>query len=84
MKNVVEKLNLLKYEASWEASPSGPKIIFRNCPYAMIISEHPEICYIDAAMLTYALNQPVLQSAKLERSPDGSSHCAFIPQISEL
>jgi len=84
LKIIVEKLNQLKYEAAWEASPSGPKIIFRNCPYAMIIAKHPEICAIDAAMLTYALKLPVVQSAKLEKSPDGSPHCAFVPQINEL
>jgi predicted ArsR family transcriptional regulator len=84
LKNMVEKLNQLKYQAAWEASPDGPKIIFRNCPYAMIIAKHPEICIIDSAMLTYALNQPYIQSAKLERSPDGSPHCAFIPQINKL
>jgi predicted ArsR family transcriptional regulator len=84
MKRVVEKLNQLKYEAAWEASPNGPKIIFRNCPYALIISEHPEICDIDTAMLTYALKRPFIQSAKLERSPDGSSHCAFVLQSDEL
>jgi len=84
LNKVVEVLTQLKYEAAWEASPSGPKIIFRNCPYAIIISAHPEICEIDAAMLTYAFNQPVIQSAKLERSPDGSPHCAFIFQSKEF
>ena len=84
LNNIIEKLNQLKYQAAWEASPDGPKIIFRNCPYAMIITEHPEICAIDVAMLSYALNQPVIQSAKLKKSPDGSPQCAFVPQINEL
>lgn len=84
LKQAVEKLNQLKYQATWEASPSGPRIIFRNCPYAMILSEHPEICYIDAALLTHMLNRPIVQIAKLERSPDGSPHCAFINQNDEL
>jgi len=74
----VEKLNQLKYQASWEASPNGPRIILRNCPYALILSEHPELCDLDAALLTKLLNQPFEQSAKLKRSPDGSPHCAFI------
>ena len=83
LKNIIDKLNQLKYQAAWEASLDGPKIIFRNCPYAMIITDHPEICTIDAAMLTYALDTPVIQSAKLERSPDGSPHCAFVPKNNE-
>ena len=74
----VEKLNQLKYQASWEASPSGPRIIMRNCPYALVLSDHPALCELDAALLTRMLNQPVQQSSKLKRSPDGSPHCAFI------
>jgi len=74
----VEKLNQLKYQASWEASPNGPRIILRNCPYALILSEHPELCDLDAALLAKLLNRPFGQSAKLKRSPDGSPHCAFI------
>jgi predicted ArsR family transcriptional regulator len=84
LKKLVEKLNQLNYKAAWEASPSGPRIKFRNCPYAMIIAEHPEICDIDAAMLTYALDQPVIQRAKLEKDPDGSPHCAFVPLSEEF
>ena len=84
LKTLVEKLNQLNYKAAWEASPSGPRIIFRNCPYAMIITDHPEICDIDAAILTYALDQPVIQRAKLEKSPDGSPHCAFVPLSEEF
>ena len=76
----VEKLNQLKYQASWEASPNGPKIILRNCPYALILSEHPELCNLDAALLAKLLNKTFEQSAKLKRSPDGSPHCAFITQ----
>ena len=83
LKQTVEKLNELKYQATWEASPNGPRIIFRNCPYAMILAKHPEICQIDSALLTTMLDRPIIQIAKLERSPDGSPHCAFIHQNKE-
>ncbi len=78
LNQAIEQLNKLQYQASWEASPSGPRIILRNCPYAMILAEHPEICRMDKALLTRLLQQPVDQKAKLERSPDGKSHCAFV------
>lgn len=78
LNQAIEQLNQLQYQASWEASPSGPRIILRNCPYAMILAEHPELCRMDAALLTRLLQQPVDQKAKLERSPDGKPHCAFV------
>lgn len=78
LNQAIEQLNKLQYQASWEASPSGPRVIFRNCPYAIILTEHPELCQMDAALLTRLLHQPIDQTAKLERSPDGTPHCAFI------
>jgi predicted ArsR family transcriptional regulator len=78
LNEAVEKLNQMKYRAAWEASPRGPRIIFRNCPFAVILSEHPELCRLDEALLNLMLDQPVKQTAKLHKSPDGSSHCTFI------
>ena len=74
----VDILNKLEYNAAWEASASGPRIIFRNCPYAVILSEHPELCRLDVELLSQIFNQPVKQTAKLERSPDGSPYCVFV------
>jgi predicted ArsR family transcriptional regulator len=74
----VEKLNQLKYQSSWEASPEGPKILFRNCPYLMILPDHPELCCLDELLLTKMLKLPVVQRAKLKMGPEGSPHCAFI------
>jgi predicted ArsR family transcriptional regulator len=78
LNQAVEKLNQMNYQSSWEASPSGPRVILRNCPYALIISDHPELCQLDAALLKRLLNQPVEQTAKLQRGSDGSPYCAFI------
>jgi predicted ArsR family transcriptional regulator len=78
LNQAVEHLNTLHYQAAWEASPSGPRVILRNCPYALILSEHPELCQMDAALLSQLLRQPVKQTAKLERNPDGTPHCAFV------
>ena len=78
LNQAVDRLNQLKYQAAWEAAASGPRIIFRNCPYVMILSEHPELCQLDAELLKQMFRQPVEQTAKLERKPDGSPYCIFI------
>ena len=78
LNQAVEHLNALQYLAAWEASPSGPRVLLHNCPYALILDEHPELCQMDAALLSQLLAQPAEQTAKLERSPDGTPHCAFI------
>jgi predicted ArsR family transcriptional regulator len=78
LNQAVERLNELEYQSTWEASPNGPRIILRNCPYALILDEHPELCQIDAALISQLLGQPVEQTAKLERTPDGTPHCAFV------
>jgi predicted ArsR family transcriptional regulator len=74
----IDHLRQLQYQAAWEASPTGPRLILRNCPYAVILDEHPELCRMDEALLSRLLDQPVQQTAKLERQPDGVPHCAFI------
>ena len=78
LNQAVEHLNALQYQAAWEASPSGPRVLLHNCPYALILDEHPELCRMDTALLSQLLAQPAEQTAKLERSPDGTPHCAFI------
>ena len=78
LNQAVEQLNRLQYQAAWEASPSGPRVILRNCPYASILAEHPELCQMDAALLSQLLDQSIHQTAKLERCPDGIPHCAFV------
>jgi predicted ArsR family transcriptional regulator len=81
LNRAVEKLNSLKYNGAWEASPYGPRIILRNCPYAKILTTHPELCEFDSTLIARLLNTPVKQTAKLERSLDGSPHCAFITVV---
>jgi len=64
---LVEKLNEMHYQARWEASAEGPRVILGRCPYAKIIEEHPELCQMDAAMLKGALGNNVEQIAKMEK-----------------
>lgn len=64
---LVEKLNAMHYQARWEASAEGPRMILGRCPYAKIIEGHPELCQIDAAMLKGAVGNHVEQTAKMEK-----------------
>jgi predicted ArsR family transcriptional regulator len=74
----VDRLNELHYQARWEASAAGPRILLGHCPYAEIISRYPELCQMDAHLLELQLVLPARQTAKLERSATGLPQCAFI------
>jgi predicted ArsR family transcriptional regulator len=73
----VARLNELCYQARWEASAAGARIILGHCPYAAIISEHPELCRMDALLLETRLGDMVEQTAKLQISDKGLPFCAF-------
>jgi predicted ArsR family transcriptional regulator len=68
---VVERLNEMNYQARWEAGGEGPRIILGLCPYSAIIERHPELCKMDAAMLSALLERDVEQRARL------SPFCVF-------
>ncbi len=74
----VQRLKPLGYKPSWEARPQGPQLVLGNCPYAAIISDHPELCRMDAHMLTDLLGQEVEQVSKLQPGPQGVPLCVFI------
>lgn len=80
LNQVVQRLNALKYRARWEASPGGPRVIFRHCPYASILEENPELCQMDAAALAKLLDMPVKQIARLEYDGQGAPSCVFAVQ----
>lgn len=64
--SVVDYLNKKSYQAHWEAGAAGPRIIFGHCPYAAVITKHPELCEMDAALLKELLGKDVVQNAKME------------------
>jgi predicted ArsR family transcriptional regulator len=78
LNTTISQLNELNYQARWEASPEGPRVMLSHCPYAAILSENPELCQMDASILKTRLNQNVDQIAKLERGPQGMPHCVFL------
>lgn len=72
----VEMLNRMNYHAHWEAGSEGPRIVFGHCPYAAIISKHPELCAMDHAILKDWTGQPATQISKAGK--EGSSICVFV------
>ncbi len=76
--NTVTSLNRLHYQARWEASAAGPRIILGHCPYAAIVAEHNELCKMDAFLLESGLGSSVEQTAKLQLNDKGLPFCAFL------
>jgi len=72
---LVEKLNVLHYQARWEAGAEGPRVLLAHCPYAGIIDKHPELCMMDSVLLEELTAQSIEQTAQMEKG--GSSVCMF-------
>jgi predicted ArsR family transcriptional regulator len=76
--SVVERLNGMHYQSRWEAGAEGPRIVLGHCPYSAVISKHPELCQMDAGLLTKLLGGDVRQTAKLEIGAGGLPYCVFV------
>ncbi len=74
---LIEKLDAMHYEARWEAGAAGPRVLFGHCPYASIIEKHPELCRVDALILSAAMNSDVEQLARIGRGPGDAVQCVF-------
>jgi predicted ArsR family transcriptional regulator len=74
----IEQLNRLGYVARWEAHAAAPRIIFEHCPYRLLVTRHPELCRMDAFLLSESLGRDVEQSAKLEKNARGTEFCLFV------
>jgi predicted ArsR family transcriptional regulator len=76
----VDRLNQLHYQARWEASVAGPRVVLGYCPFSAIIASYPELCTMDAFLLGAQLGQPVTQTAKLQSTSRGLPFCLFVMQ----
>ncbi len=59
LNGAVDFLNRHAYQARWEARRGGPEIRLGNCPYFVLLSDHPELCQIDRLMLQELLGARV-------------------------
>jgi predicted ArsR family transcriptional regulator len=71
----VDQLNLHNYQARWEAHANAPRVIFDRCPFASLRPEFPELCQLDAELLSNLLDEPVTQINSNAHLTDG--YCLF-------
>lgn len=77
LSQAVQRLNELHYQAHWEAHPDAPHLMLGRCPYARIITRHPELCQMDADLLAELTGERFEQIEKIDRTRDGPAHCRF-------
>ena len=73
----IQRLNEMNYQARWEARSSAPQVILGHCPYAAILSDHPELCRLDVLLLEHLLQTRVEKVAHLARDDRGLTYCMF-------
>ncbi len=78
LNQLIRYLNEHGYRAGWEAHRSGPRLSFRNCPYAAIIQRHPELCKMDKIILEKSLETGFEQVQKIDRQSGQFTSCIFI------
>jgi len=73
----VRHLHEMNYMARWEAHIEGPRIHITHCPYALMVSDHPETCRIDALVLQNLVGQPVTRILTTGKNSTGEMLCVF-------
>ncbi|GAP18168.1 helix-turn-helix transcriptional regulator [Levilinea saccharolytica] len=76
MQNCVRHFNQHGYDSRWEAHQSGPRLIFRACPYWRIIHNHPELCQMDQHIVRRLTGAAVQQHSRIHPA-DPTSSCLF-------
>jgi predicted ArsR family transcriptional regulator len=74
----IQRLNQMGYQARWEAHSEAPRLLLGHCPYAAILSKHPELCQMDAYLLEELMGVPADQIKKLAQDSRGARYCLFI------
>jgi predicted ArsR family transcriptional regulator len=74
----VSWLNQQNYQARWEASAYGPKVILAQCPYREVYERFPGICQLDIAILCRLFGVEWEQITLSHQSIPGSQQCTFI------
>lgn len=76
--DATQRLNLLNYQARWEAHIQAPRVIFGHCPFTAVLADHPEVCRMDALLLEKLIGEPVEQTARLAQDARGARYCMFV------
>lgn len=73
----IQQLDEQGYQARWEASPSGPRVILGHCPYLALLDEHPVLCELDRLVLEHLTGARWEQTACRAPGPGGAPRCVF-------
>jgi len=73
----VLSLKAMNYEPRWEARRDGPRFMFANCPYAAVLTDHPELCQVDVFLLEKFLGHAISQTAHLGDGSPSARFCLF-------
>jgi len=76
-------LNEHQYRASWKATPEGPQIELRHCPYCEAAKTHPQLCQIDERLLSRIFKTELVLTQKREFGTNPFSPCIFKPPTIE-
>jgi len=76
-------LNEHHYHASWKATPDGPQIELRNCPYRDLAQIHSQLCQIDEQVLCSIFKTDFVLIKKRDFGTNPFSPCIFIPPQTE-
>lgn len=84
LKQTIERLNALHYRARWEASAHGPRVILERCPYRNLAENHPELCEMDAILLTILTGSEAKKVMPRESNPQSVPVCVFLLKVGFL
>ncbi len=85
MQACVRHFNQHNYDARWEAHQSGPRLIFRACPYWRILQSHPELCQMDQHIIRRLTGSAVQQHSRIHPADPGSlCHFTLEPETPQL
>lgn len=76
--DLIKLLNRWNYQARWEAHSQSPQILFRGCPYAAILHEHPELCRLDQFLIEHATGNNARQIARVNLITNQPPACVFL------
>lgn len=79
LNQAVQRLNDLHYQASWEAHPTGPRVLIRHCPYLGLDEDYPELCTLDEHLLSQLCQQPMELVEKRQPHRKVPRRCIFRP-----
>ena len=79
----VDFLNERFYHASWKATPEGPQIELRHCPYDDLAITHPQLCQLDENVISRIFNTELVLTQKRKFGSNPFSPCIFKPPTEE-